>query len=572
MKNHSVEKYKNKIIDYLIPIILSLVIATVLIWTELTTRSGLTLDDTAFHFHRFYDTYQQIQNHNFSYFQMNYGMGESGRIVNALYGPFFAYLMGSLLLFCSSWLRFQILITYLIFLVGGLGIYRLSRKVKISQVVSSIVTALFLTTGYIAYWPRSNAFNSWGAVLIPFVLIQGINLLNNHKTRFSWISLGIVMAIVAQIHLLSTFFSILALIPFFIYGLVLSENKRQMWIDVFKAVGLFIVLTANVWGAFLLLYPTNQMASPIDYSPVLTAVNLSVAGTSTMWTSITEVTLLLFIVQLIYVIFNFKSSKLNTFVTLEGLVFLYLSSNLFPWQFVKDTLPAVTGYLQFPNRFTVVAYPLLFLGIGLTLNELIKSHGKKLGMIASALAIIVVLFNVRADFNEINNMINENYHGIRDNVMEMREKGLIQYIKKLQINTGNSPDYLPLHDNISSGDVPGKLRDILQRKSQFRKKVLLGGHLQLTWNENETKLTTLPIFLYSQSELKVNNKRVNPRVSEIGMPIVKAKKGENKAILAFKTPIWFITLFCISIITWIIILLYGGINLFKYFKETMISS
>ena len=75
MKNHSVEKYKNKIIDYLIPIILSLVIATVLIWTELTTRSGLTLDDTAFHFHRFYDTYQQIQNHNFSYFQMNYGMG-----------------------------------------------------------------------------------------------------------------------------------------------------------------------------------------------------------------------------------------------------------------------------------------------------------------------------------------------------------------------------------------------------------------------------------------------------------------------------------------------------------------
>ena len=62
MKNHSVEKYKNKIIDYLIPIILSLVIATVLIWTELTTRSGLTLDDTAFHFHRFYDTYQKIKN------------------------------------------------------------------------------------------------------------------------------------------------------------------------------------------------------------------------------------------------------------------------------------------------------------------------------------------------------------------------------------------------------------------------------------------------------------------------------------------------------------------------------
>lgn len=563
MKNHSVEKYKNKIIDYLIPIILSLVIATVLIWTDLTTRSGLTLDDTAFHFHRFYDTYQQIQNHNFSYFQMNYGMGESGRIVNALYGPFFAYLMGSLLLFCSSWLRFQILITYLIFLVGGLGIYRLSRKVKISQVVSSIVTALFLTTGYIAYWPRSNAFNSWGAVLIPFVLIQGINLLNNHKTRFSWISLGIVMAIVAQIHLLSTFFSILALIPFFIYGLVLSENKRQMWIDVFKAVGLFIVLTANVWGAFLLLYPTNQMASPIDYSPVLTAVNLSVAGTSTMWASITEVTLLLFIVQLIYVIFNFKSSKLNTFVTLEGIVFLYLSSNLFPWQFVKDTLPAVTGYLQFPNRFTVVAYPLLFLGIGLTLNELIKSHGKKLGMIASALAIIVVLFNVRADFNEINNNITYN-KGITSNAKEMKEKGLAPYINKVEIN---SPDYLPVRKKIKSSDITGMLMSMSPQKNNFEQRVISNGRLELTWKDSTSKVTTLPIFIYKQSELSLNNKVIKPKVNEIGMPQVQSRKGKNTAILSFKTPIWFTILLYISILSWVLLIIYGVFRWVKIIKK-----
>ena len=563
MKNHSVEKYKNKIIDYLIPIILSLVIATVLIWTELTTRSGLTLDDTGFHFHRFYDTYQQIQNHNFSYFQMNYGMGESGRIVNALYGPFFAYLMGSLLLFCSSWLRFQILITYLIFLVGGLGIYRLSRKVKLSQVVSSIVTALFLTTGYIAYWPRSNAFNSWGAVLIPFVLIQGINLLNNHKKRFSWISLGIVMAIVAQIHLLSTFFSILALIPFFIYGLVLSENKRQMWIDVFKAVGLFIVLTANVWGAFLLLYPTNQMASPIDYSPVLTAVNLSVAGTSTMWTSITEVTLLLFIVQLIYVIFNFKSSKLNTFVTVEGIVFLYLSSNLFPWQFVKDTLPAVTGYLQFPNRFTVVAYPLLFLGIGLTLNELIKNHGKKLGTIASALAIVVVLFNVRADFNEINNNITYN-KGITSNAREMKEKGLAAYINKVEIN---SPDYLPVQKKIKSSDVTGMLMSMSPQKNNFEQKALSNGRLELTWKDSTSKVTTLPIFIYKQSELSLNNKVIKPKLNEIGMPQVQSRKGKNTAILSFKTPTWFTALLYISILSWVLLIIYGVFRWVKIIKK-----
>ncbi|OYS28072.1 glycosyltransferase family protein [Lactobacillus taiwanensis] len=563
MENSFTNKYKSRIIDYLIPIVLSVIIATILIWTELSTRSGLTLDDTAFHFHRFYDTYQQIQNHNFSYFQMNYGMGASGRIVNALYGPFLAYLMGFLLLFCSSWLRFQIVITYLIFIIGGLGTYHLSRKVKISKTVSAIITAMFLTTGYIAYWPRSNAFNSWGAVLIPFVLMQGINLLNNHQKRFSWVSLGIVMAIVAQIHLLSTFFAILTLIPFFIYGLVLSKNKHQMWIDAFKAVGLFIILTANVWGAFLLLYPTNQMASPINYSPVLTALNLSVAGASTMWTSITEVTLLLFIVQIIYVLFNFRSSRLNTFVTLEGAVFLYLSSNLFPWQFIKDNFPAVTGYLQFPNRFTVVAYPLLFIGIGLTITEIIKNHGKKIGIIASALAIVVVLFNVRADFNEINNNITYN-KGITSNVKEMKEQGLDVYIKKIAIN---SPDYLPVQKKIKSSDVTGILMSMAPQEKNFSKKNLPGGQLQLKWNEAKAKLVTLPIFMYRQSQLNVNGKKVNPKLNEIGMPQVTAKVGENTAILSFKTPIWFTVLLYISILGWVLMIIYGVFRLVKIIKK-----
>lgn len=563
MENSFINKYKSRIIDYLIPIVLSVIIATILIWTELSTRSGLTLDDTAFHFHRFYDTYQQIQNHNFSYFQMNYGMEASGRIVNALYGPFLAYLMGFLLLFCSSWLRFQIVITYLIFIIGGLGTYHLSRKVKISKTVSAIITAMFLTTGYIVYWPRSNAFNSWGAVLIPFVLMQGINLLNNHQKRFSWVSLGIVMAIVAQIHLLSTFFAILTLIPFFIYGLVLSKNKHQMWIDAFKAVGLFIILTANVWGAFLLLYPTNQMASPINYSPVLTALNLSVAGASTMWTSITEVTLLLFIVQIIYVLFNFRSSRLNTFVTLEGAVFLYLSSNLFPWQFIKDNFPAVTGYLQFPNRFTVVAYPLLFIGIGLTITEIIKNHGKKIGIIASALAIVVVLFNVRADFNEINNNITYN-KGITSNVKEMKEHGLDAYIKKIAIN---SPDYLPVQKKIKSSDVTGILMSMAPQEKNFSKKNLPGGQLQLKWNEAKAKLVTLPIFMYRQSQLNVNGKKVNPKLNEIGMPQVTAKVGENTAILSFKTPIWFTVLLYMSILGWVIMMIYGVFRLVKIIKK-----
>ena len=68
--------------------------------------------------------------------------------------------------------------------------------------------------------------------------------------------MGITVAVLAQVHMLGTFFAILSLIPFFIYGLINTKDKKKMWIDAFKAVGLCLCLTANVWGAYLTLYPS----------------------------------------------------------------------------------------------------------------------------------------------------------------------------------------------------------------------------------------------------------------------------------------------------------------------------
>ena len=314
-------KCKEKLVEYGLPLILSILLATILQIPQLFNHVTLTGSDTIFHFSRFYDTAQQIKNHNFSYFQMNYGMGETGRIVNAIYGPFFAYLMGSLLLSAGSWFNYQIILVYLIFIVAGFGMYILARKVKLSRTVALIVSTLFLLCGYISYWIPSNSFNAWGAALMPYVLIQGINLFNDDRKHFNWISLAITMAIVAQVHLLSTLQAILALIPLFVYGLVTTKNKKRMWVDTLKAVVLCLILTANVWGAFLVLYPKNTMSAPLDFSPALTVLHLKSNGTITMWTEIQEAVLLLFGLQTVYVAFNYRVSKLNTFLTIEGLAF-----------------------------------------------------------------------------------------------------------------------------------------------------------------------------------------------------------------------------------------------------------
>ncbi|AHA98158.1 hypothetical protein T285_04130 [Lactobacillus johnsonii N6.2] len=74
-------KCKEKLVEYGLPLILSILLATVLQIPELINHVVLTGSDTIFHFSRFYDTAQQIRNHHFSYFQMNYGMGENRKLV-----------------------------------------------------------------------------------------------------------------------------------------------------------------------------------------------------------------------------------------------------------------------------------------------------------------------------------------------------------------------------------------------------------------------------------------------------------------------------------------------------------
>lgn len=217
---------KRKSFDTIIPLTLGLILATILLIPQFQIKTGVNLSDTPFHFNRFFDIAEQFRNHNFSYFQMNYGFGQTGRVVNALYGPFFSYILGFLLFITESWFKFQVLTTYIVFLVGSYGMYQLNLKLKTSRMTATIITLLFLTTGYVSSWTSSNSFSTWGGILIPFVLIEAIDLVNNDEGKFNWVGLGTIVAVVAQVHLLTTVLCVLTLIPFFVYGLYQSNHKK----------------------------------------------------------------------------------------------------------------------------------------------------------------------------------------------------------------------------------------------------------------------------------------------------------------------------------------------------------
>ena len=227
--------------------------------------------------------------------------------------------------------------------------------------------------------------------------------------------------------------------------------------------------------------------------------------------------------QLLYVTLNYKKLKLNLFFTIEGTIFLFVSSDLFPWQFVQRHYPAVSNYFQFPNRFTAIAYPLLFIGIGLTVKRLTEKYDFQFKFLVEAFLIIVCLFNFRADFQETTQKVNDVKPNI-ERLNDFRDKNLTGIINK---------------------NHTGKIE----------------------WQGDQDKQTILPITIYNQSRLLVNGKKINPKLNEIGMPIVQSKRGKNTAILSFKTPAWFTTLLYISILGWVMMLIYGVFKLVKIAKK-----
>lgn len=550
---------KSLVMEYMLVIIIILLMTSALMIFQLKHQVWILGADTYFHSSRIYDTAQQIVHRNFSYFQMNYGGFQSGQIINPVYGPFFVYFLGGLLLLSGTWFKFQIILNYLLFLLGGIGMYSFARKAAASKWSSLLSTLLFLVTGYMGTWIQGFAFNAWGAALMPYVLIQGLSMIQKKTRQVNWLYLGIVMGIVAQVHLLSIFFSVVALIPFFIYGVVISEDRRDLLINVGKSILLFIILTANLWGAFLVLYPSNHIAAPFAMPFYSTALQIGTEAYASK--IIIKLTVYVIIFQIIYAIWTRKSNSLNVFLTLIGTGFLLISSQLFPWHFVEKIIPPIATYLQFPNRIAVIGYPLIFAAVAISLTGLRKKSGwkKSIWVMANVLVFAAILVNMKSE-------IKKN----RDQTIQMNTPGIYMTAEKLskEKDLGDlilkypnfSPDYLPLKKKVDSTQAFLLFRKEFNpaNKTPYHKKVLTGGRLKVNWNSTKSSKTVLlPIVMYSQSSLIVNGKYKDQikGFNLIRMPYVKSKKGNNSAILSFKMPFWFTIILFVSGLSWIGVIL-----------------
>lgn len=519
--------------------------AILLVTPQLFTRKVILGSDSIFHYNRFYEAAMQLKNGNFSYFLSLYGFQQSGRIVNALYGPFFAYLQGGLILISGTWFRYQIVSRVLLHILAESSMYALLKQCKVKTSIALSLGLLYATTFSIQYWTMRQGFSSWGAALLPYCFIPAIHYV--FYQRVDQVRLALSMALIFQIHVLSALMLAMMYIPFYLYTFVkaTTSKKKETILKVLIAVILFLLLTVNVWGVLLYLRGANHLLDPFINREI---GKNGIDGTARYWLYTPISLMVLLILQFIYAIVNWKKlARWKRILHFIYFVFFFLSTGLFPWQYLVENGNTFAELIQFPFRFFVPATILLLAITGLTVTRFVNWR-KSIAVLLFAFAGVGLIQNIMdttdrvksaAQDGELISIVKHTYvEGDYQTIsLTMNDSDLSQF---LNLVVKSTPDYVPIYGTIGKQNTYDLYYENIVT-NQRTEKLIKDNYLVLTWQADEGEELNLPIVVYKDSTLTLNGKELDKddyNLSTIGTPTVSSQEGKNKLELRYQEPEW----------------------------------
>ncbi|WP_395319460.1 MFS transporter [Fructilactobacillus frigidiflavus] len=541
--------------------------------------------DTFFHFNRIYETAMQFQTGRFSYFMANFGYCQSGQIVNAVYGPYMAYLLGLLLFLTHSWVNFQLVSAFILLFSAGIGAYLLFRRLKINYYLATAGAILFLSQNFITYWLTSTAFLDWGSMMLPFAVLVGLDLLSGSAKQIH-VSLALVVAILIEMHILSAVITVLLLILFFLVGVYRSQAKGAYLQKIGLNVGLTLLLTANYFAAFFDVFGHNHLIAPFRVQS-LQSGGMQLVDQTLMQGGVGFVFIIIITAQIIFILFNLNRSNPNVMLTTIGLFFFGLSSEYFPWDQIGKHVPIFRDFLQFPSRFYAVAALLLLTGFLLSINQFMQQvrfpvvkniYLAGVGLLALT-AVLIGMGNVQ---HQLTN--NWQAHNLAPQAGVYAQHLLpYGYYPKQVSNEGirrdfqgpdlgaplrdsirANTDYLPNHTHFRQPrDLQSQYKkQITYNESQFVKHPQHGGKVLIQWDSPQSRLTMIPLVAYHDTQLNLNGQPLkNYQLSQIGGIYVPAQAGKNRLLVSYQAPMYVKLAIFVSLMSWLglaVYLIYQG--------------
>lgn len=528
-------------------------IALVFLMPHLFTHKLILGADAPFHYNRFYDTAQQIKHGDFHYFPSLYGFQQSGRIVNAVYGPFFAYLQGLIVLFAGSWFHYQILSSFILYLISGFSMLILLRYVNVRNWVSVPVAVLFMSTYSIQYWSINQGFTSWGTCFYPLCMIPIVDFVLHKK--FPVIKVAISVGLMTQIHLLSSIMLALMYIPFYLYYFFNQTEKGKALLQLIKSVLLYFVLTANIWAGLAIVYSGNKILPPfVNREMSQKAIDLD----GSYWLHYPKAFPILILSGfLLFIFFQQKNTLFQKIVLYTSLVFFFLSTSLIPWTTLIEKNVPFISLIQFPFRFFVPFTLLLLLYLALSLNQ--WSEQKWFRLLGILGILIFSAQTIQNLYQHLEKWENETFVSRHTYLFDTPEEARKTFFSKdmstsLFVFQKTTPDYLPIYKETKDNKYDRYNEEILENETTFIK-THPGGLLTIKWKNTGDKTVHIPVIVYDRTVLQQNGKTLTDyELTDIGTPIVNQQKGINELTLHYRTPIYFYFILSLTLIGWFTLL------------------
>lgn len=532
---------KENVKQYLLFLLLSIL----LVAPQLSQHSILLGADSLFHFNRFFDAEQQIENHNLSYFISIYGFSNSGRIINALYGPYIAYLNGFILYILKSWFSYQIFSGIMITFLSAVSMNYLLKQNRVSHRL--FLSVMYMMTYGITTWITAQQFLSWGAVLAPLGVSVATRMIRDKIKPINIIEMTLVVSLTIETHMLSALFLVILLSIFFIISLFTVENIKKLLQNLIISVTITLGLTSNIWISLFEVYSRNNIMSPFkNTTPLQNGTVNFLQDNRLYWTFA-----IIFAIQtgIIY-ISKTNVNFLNKLVTTTGTLMLMASLPLLPWNYLFNHFPII-GIIQFPYRLLPLSECLLLLGIGLSLNKTLYTNKNKnivnIAHISMFIITILTLTNIQSIIykssttwhSEKNIILNPGNVAYNHNGENLKNDF---YSKDLGVALSQVwkpiSDYLPINKNAIIEHPYNQYNKEIAGNNINTKKII-DNKLQISWiSKTAQGYHNTGIVKYSgtmiQTKKNITASQKDYYLTDIGTLMFKNNVGENKITISYK--------------------------------------
>lgn len=573
------------------PIVIIFFISIFIVSPIILNKTPVLGVDGYFHYGRIYEAAMQIKHANFSILNL-YSFQQSGRVVNALYSPFFTYLLGALLLISGSWLKFQIVLNILVLFTAGLTTYFVSKKIGFGKNVSLGLGIIYLSTNAIGSFLIVSGWRSIGLAFLPLIIVPILDMLQGNFKLGNSLILALAVSLQVQGHLLSAAFAIPILIVPFIIGFIQTHKKWLMVRYLIISIITSIILCLNSILPYLQLSKHNILVPPtrIDvtngiFNPFDIFSTNSVALLGSHISMSENILAILSILGIATIIMFWKRiSILSRILIISGLTYFVLGSNLMPWPIIQLNLPEVRNFLQFSFRFTLVGEIFVLIGTLLAMKELVNSTALNFNKLLEFIVITMSIISVISLVTSVSNNVITNYrktttvaqsaainpkdlklnplddHPV-NTTTDLRPAWSNRDLSQL-INTVDrtTPDYLPITKVNNNEDYYGLYTEhVLEKHNLFTKDVRSHGVLHISWSQNKAHQIEVPAFIYKNTSVYLNGKKIDATTlakTPIGTININGVKGKNSLTLQYKTSHIFNFMVIVSDLSWLILICY----------------